>query len=197
MSNSESIMKMVESNNGTITTAEVTKAGISRGSLKYLVDKGILERSARGVYILTEVWDDEFYNLQIRFKKGIFSGETALFLYELTDRTPKRFQMTFPKSYNTTTLKNENVKYIRVKKELYTLGVTTVLTPSGNPVRAYGIERTLCDILRGHINTDIQVISEAFKRYAKSSTRNIPLLSEYAKKLRVDKKLQSYLEVLI
>jgi predicted transcriptional regulator of viral defense system len=197
MSNSENIMKMVESNNGTITTAEVTKAAISRGSLKYLVDKGILERSARGVYILTAVWDDEFYNLQIRFKKGIFSGETALFLYDLTDRTPKRFQMTFPLSYNTTTLKNENVKYVRVKKELYSLGVTTVLTPSGNSVKVYGIERTLCDILRGHSNTDIQVISEAFKRYAKSNKRNIPLLSEYAKKLRVDKKLQSYLEVLI
>lgn len=197
MSNSEAIMKMVESNNGTITTAEVTKAGISRGSLKYLVDKGVLERSARGVYILTEVWDDEFYNLQVRFKKGIFSGETALFLHDLTDRTPKRFQITFPLSYNTTTLKGENVKYVRVKKELYSMGVTIVLTPSGNPVKSYGIERTLCDILRGHSNTDIQVISEAFKRYAKSQKRNIPLLSEYAKKLRVDKKLQSYLEVLI
>ncbi len=197
MSNSEIIMEMVKSNNGTITTAEVTKAEISRGSLKYLVDKGILERSARGVYILTAVWDDEFYNLQVRYKKGIFSGETALFLYDLTDRTPKRFQMTFPLSYNTTTLKDENVKYVRVKKELYSLGVTTVLTPSGNSVKAYGIERTLCDILRGHSNTDIQVVSEAFKRYAKSNKRNIPLLSEYAKKLRVDKKIQSYLEVLI
>jgi predicted transcriptional regulator of viral defense system len=190
-------MKMVESNNGTITTAEVTTAGISRGSLKYLVDKGILERSARGVYILTEVWDDEFYNLQVRYKKGIFSGDTALFLHDLTDRTPNSFQMTFPSSYNTTALKSENVKYVRVKKELYSMGITNVLTPSGNPVRAYGIERTLCDILRGHSNTDIQVISEAFKRYAKSKKRNIPLLSEYAKKLRVDKKLQSYLEVLI
>lgn len=197
MSNSETIMKMVESNNGTITTAEITKAGIYRGSLKYLVDKGILERSARGVYILTEVWDDEFYNLQVRYKKGIFSGETALFLHDLTDRTPNRFQMTFPSSYNTTMLKGENVNYMRVKKELYSMGITNVLTPSGNPVKAYGIEKTLCDILRGHSNTDIQIISEAFKRYAKSKKRNIPLLSEYAQKLRVDKKLQSYLEVLI
>lgn len=197
MSNSEIIMKMIQKNNGTITSAEVTKSGIHRGSLKYLVDQGVLERSSRGVYVLTGVWDDEFFNLQIRFKKGIFSGETSLFLNDLTDRTPNRFQMTFPAGYNTQTLKNEKIKFLLVKKELYNMGVAEVLTPSGNPVKVYGIERTLCDILRGNSNTDIQVVSDAFKRYVKSDKRNIPLLSEYAKKLRVSKKLQAYLEVLI
>lgn len=38
MSNADIIMKMVQDNNGTITTAEVTKAGIYRGSLKHIVD---------------------------------------------------------------------------------------------------------------------------------------------------------------
>ncbi len=197
MTSTEIIMKMIQENNGTITTAQVSRAGLSRGSLKYLVDKGLLERSARGVYILPEVWDDELYNLQVRFKRGIFSGETALFLNDFTDRTPNRFQMTFPLNYNTTALKGENIKAFRVKKELYELGVITVSTPAGNPVRVYGIERTLCDILKGRSNTDIQIVSEAFKRYAKGTNKNIPLLSEYAKKMRVEKRLRAYLEVLI
>lgn len=197
MTNAEIIMKIVKENNGIITSAEVTKAGLSRWSLKILVDSGKLERSARGVYILPEIWDDEIYNLQVQFKRGIFSGETALFLNDLTDRTPNRYQMTFPIGYNVTSLKNENVKAIRTKKEFYELGVITVLTFAGNPVRTYGREKTLCDILRGISNTDIQIVSEAFKQYAKSNDKNIPLLSEYAKILRVEKRLRSYLEVLI
>ena len=72
MTNAEMIMKMVKENNGTITSAEVTKAGLSRWSLKILVDSGKLERSARGVYILPEIWEDEFVNLQARFRKRNF-----------------------------------------------------------------------------------------------------------------------------
>lgn len=190
-------MQMVRENNGTITAEQLSEAGLSRGSLKYLVDKGLLERSARGVYILPEIWGDELLNLQTRFKKGIFSGETALFLFDLTDRTPQRFHMTFPIGYNTTSLNSENVNYCRVKNDIYKIGITSVLTPGGHSVRAYEIERTLCDILKGRSHTDIQIISEAFKRYAKSDKKNIPLLSEYAKILRVEKKIRSYLEVLI
>lgn len=197
MKNAELIMRMAKENNGVITSAKVTESGLSRGTLKYLTDIGKLERSARGVYILPEVWDDEIYNLQVQFKSGIFSGETALFLNDLTDRTPNNYQMTFPIGYNVTSLKNENVKAVRAAKKLYELGIITVLTPGGNPVRTYNKEKTLCDILRGRSNTDIQIVSDAFKQYVRSENINIPLLSEYAKILRVEKKLRSYLEVLI
>ena len=197
MKNAELIMRMAKENNGVITSAKVTESGLSRGTLKYLTDIGKLERSARGVYILPEVWGDEIYNLQVQFKRGIFSGETALFLNDLTDRTPNNYQMTFPIGYNVTSLKNENVKAVRAAKKLYELGIITVLTPGGNPVKAYNKEKTLCDILRGRSNTDIQIVSDAFKQYVRSENINIPLLSEYAKILRVEKKLRSYLEVLI
>ena len=45
--------------------------------------------------------------LQNRFKKGIYSHETALFLWDLTDRTPNRYCMTFPENYNLTNPKEE------------------------------------------------------------------------------------------
>lgn len=197
MTNSEKILEILKKNNGVITTAEVTESGISRGSLKHLVNTGIIERAARGVYQLADVWDDEMYHLQVRYKKGIFSGETALYLHDLTDRTPMRFQMTFPNSYNLTNVKSENIKCNRVIKELYELGVVEIKTPTGNLVKAYNMERSLCDILRTQSDTDIQIVSDAFKRYTKRNDKNIPLLSEYAKKLRVEAKLRSYMEVLL
>lgn len=194
MSNVTRILEIVQKNNGVIISAEVTNAGISRGSLKHLVASGVLEHASRGVYQLAEVLDDEMYQLQIRYKKGVFSGETALFLSDLTDRTPIRFQMTFPLQYNISSLKKENVKCNRTKPEWYEMGIIQLKTPAGNLVNAYCMEKTLCDILS---DTDIQVVSEEIKRYAKRLDKNIPLLSEYAKNLHVEKRLRSYLEVLL
>ena len=161
-----------------------------------MVDKGLLDHSARGVYILPTKLDDEFYNLQIRFKKGVFSNVSALYLLGFADRTPIKFDMTFPASYNTSSIKNE-INAHRVKKELYEKGIVCVKTPSGNEVNVYCIEHTLCDILQVRYAIDIQVITDAFKRYSKYRAKNIPLLSEFAKMSRVETKVRQYLEVLI
>lgn len=193
----EEIIKMAKGNNGLVTTAMVVAAGFSRGNIKYLVDKGMLERSARGIYILPEVWGDEIFNLQNRFKRGIYSHETALFLWNLTDRTPNRYHMTFPMNYNLTKPKGADIQCTQCKKEIYDLAIEEVTTPGGNVVRVYSAERTLCDILRTHNHVDIQVIAEAFKRYTADSDKNIPVLSEYAKLLKVEARLRSYLEVLL
>ena len=77
------------------------------------------------------------------------------------------------------------------------LGIAEVTTPGGNAVCAYSVERTLCDILRPHNRVDIQIVTEAFRHYATKSNKNIPVLSEYAKILKVEPKLRSYLEVLL
>ena len=98
MSNSNKVLTIAKENNGTVTSAMIQSAGIARQYLKLLVDDGSLEKVSRGVYVLPEVWDDEFFNLQSQFKKGIFSNETALFLHDLTDRTPLAYAMTFTQS---------------------------------------------------------------------------------------------------
>lgn len=84
-------------------------------NIKTLLNSGKLERTARGVYILPEIWEDEFVNLQARFRKGIFSNETALFLLDLTDRTPNRFDMTFTETYNLTNVKKEQIIALTIK----------------------------------------------------------------------------------
>lgn len=196
MTDSERVLKFAEDNGGTVTTEQINKMKIHRTILGLLVDKGLLEHSSRGVYILPSQFDDEFYSLQVRYKKGVFSNATSLYLLGFTDRTPIRFDMTFPASYNTSSV-NINVTTHRVKMDLYKAGIVSVNTPFGNKVNVYCIERTLCDILQKRNAVDIQVVTDAFKTYAKYKERNIPLLSQYAKMFRVEKKVRPYLEVLI
>ena len=193
----EKIMELASLNNGIITSAMIDAEGLSRGSLRYLTEQGLLEKVDRGVYTLPEVWEDEFVSLQSRFKKGIFSGETVLFLCDLTDRTPSCYHMTFPDTYNLTNVKKENVRCFQAKEPYYSMGIVELTTPSGNKVRAYNIERTLCDILRTRRHTDIQIVVEAFQRYTQGNEKNIPLLAEYASNFHVEKRLSAYLEVLL
>ena len=197
MADSQKILELVKQNNGVITTSMIVKAGFSRGSLKYLTDIGSLERVSRGVYTLPEAWEDEFVNVQSRYKRGIYSLDTALFLCDLTDRTPIRFHMVFPSTYNLSNPKRDGIVCCSSKEPLYSLGVTELTTPGGNTVRGYCAERTLCDILKPRNQVDVQVVTGAFKRYAARKEKNIPILSEYAKALHVEAKLRSYLEVLL
>ena len=197
MINSNAILNMAKDNNGIITNNMVVSKGYSRGSLKYLSDKGYLEKVSRGVYILPNEFEDEFINIQNRFKKGIFSLETALFLCELTDLTPSKYSMTFPSTYNLSKPKEIGILCNSSKEEFYNLGITNLITPYGNYVKSYGAEKTLCDILKTKNHIDIQVIVNSFKIYVKQKNKNIPLLSKYAKILNVENKIRTYLEILL
>ena len=196
MTSSERILKAAEANGGTITTEQVNKMKIHRTILRNMVDKGLLDHSARGVYVLPSKLDDEFYNLQNRFKKGVFSNGTALYLLGFSDRTPSRYDMTFPASYNTSSVKNEVVAH-RVKKELYEHGIISVKTPFGNSVNVYCIEHTLCDILQERYCMDIQIVTDAYKKYARYKDKNLNQLMGFSKVARVEEKVRRYMEVLI
>ena len=110
MGNKEKLEQLLnESENGIITTAQITEAGIHRGVLQELVKKGEIYQFGRGLYVRSDAWEDDFYLLQLRYASGIYSHDTALYLLGYSDRTPAKYTMTFPKGYNAPSLKQENI----------------------------------------------------------------------------------------
>ena len=89
---------------------------------------------------------------------------------------------------------NLNVRH--VKMENYKLGITTAVSPMGNEIKIYNLERSLCDILRGS-GSNVELINAAMKQYANSKNKNISRLLEYAEQLRVKPKVLRYMEVLL
>ena len=71
MDSTTKIIELASQNNGIVTAAMISSAGISRGSLKYLADTGRLDQVSRG-YILPEVWEDEFVSFKSDNKRGVF-----------------------------------------------------------------------------------------------------------------------------
>ncbi len=188
---------MVEAQNGIITSTQVTEAGIPRRCLTSMVQHGLLVRVARGVYTLPDTWEDELFILQHQFSRGIFSHETALYLHAMTDRTPSRYTMTFPFGYNPKNVLKRGVIAKVVSEETYPLGITTLSSPSGNSIKAYDIERTLCDMVKTRHKGDVQVVNQAMRMYAGSREKDIARLMKYAEALRVASKIRTFMEILL
>lgn len=184
-------------NNGVIRTSDVISLGISKQYFHEFVAKNGYRMISRGVYLSPNSWEDGMYNLQSRYSKAIFSYETALYLLGLSEREPFQYEVTVPQGYNSSKLKQQNVVVYTVKSEWYSIGVTDCLTPMSNSVRIYNAERTLCDIFKGNCKIEIQDKQFAMKEYVRQGKKNIPLLMEYAKELRVEKAIRQYLEVLL
>ena len=115
----------------------------------------------------------------------------------MTDRTPVRYTMTFPFGYNTGSVKKQGIIAKLSTAETYELGIIAVSSPNGNLVKAYDIERTLCDIVKTRHKADIQVINQAMKTYAGSKNKDIAKLMNYADRLRVKLKILRYMEILL
>ncbi len=193
----QAIVDLAEANGGLVTTAQVVDAGIPRARISDMVKAGGLERVQRGVYCLADAWEDEFLAAQLRFPKGVFSDGTALYLHGFTDRTPFQLTMTFPRSYRATKAREAGIEVRTCADDVLGLGLTTAKTSYGNEVRAYDLERTLCDIVRGQRVVDVQVVNPAMKQYVRSSGKDVQKLLGYARALGVEKKVRNYLEVLL
>ncbi len=197
MNNEEKILREMQKNNGMITTNDVEQMGIARKTLTRMLEKGLIERESQGLYVLPNSWGDEYYNLIFSSKNAIFSHATALFLHGLSERVPLIYEITVINGYNASLKTRENVELYFISKDIFELGKTEIESPQGKIVPVYDIERTLCDILRSKQNQDIEIIKYAFKTYVKSPKKDIYKLIEYAKKLKVDEEVNTYLEVLL
>lgn len=191
------LIEIAESNNGFITTANVTSCSIQRRELTRAVKEGRLVKVERGLYRTPEAWEDEYVVTQHRFARGVFSHDTALYLLSLSDQAPEKLTLSFPQGYNTSVAKKSEIITKSSPEGLHELGITELGTPYGNKVRTYDAERTLCDMLRGTISPDTQRLNPAIRSYLTSSIRSLPKLLEYAEVLGVKNKIRKYLEVLL
>ena len=188
---------IAKAGNGYVTAAQATAAGIPRRCLAEAVREGVLVQVDRGLYALPETWEDPFLVAQHRFSRGVFSDDTALYLHNMTDRAPFSLTMTFPRSYNKTGAKAAGVICRSCADKVLKLGLVQVKTAYGNPVRAYDLERTLCDLVRGQRVVDDQVVTPAMQAYVRRPDRDPVKLVDYARALGVERKIRTYLKVLL
>lgn len=197
MINSDKVIKIANGNNGYVTTKMIKESGIPTIELTRLIKQNKLERISRGYYVLKGSFNDEYYRCQLKSKNAIFSHATALYFYDLSDRTPLYFDITVPNGYNGSLSKDKNVVLHYVKKEYLNLGLTMIKSPFGMNIKVYDLERTICDIVRYREYMDREIFAKAIKQYSKLKEKDLNKLMKYAKKFKIEKKIIEYMEVLL
>jgi predicted transcriptional regulator of viral defense system len=197
MNHKKRLEKLIQKHHGTILSADLDQYEIPRVYLQMLVAEGKLEKVDRGVYVSNDAIEDEMYAIQTKYPKLIYSHETALFLHGLSDRTPFEYSATVPSGYKVVSKISERVKIYYVKKELHEVGVQMAKSSFGNSIKVYNIERTICDIIRSRNRIDGQILNQALKEFVKLKSVDYSLLVNYAKKLKIERILSNYLEVLL
>lgn len=191
------ILTIINKNNGYTTTKEIVENGIERRFLTEMVKNGTLTRISRGYYGLPNYIEDEYYKIFSKSKNVRFSGATALYLHNLSERIPLVYHVTLPYGYHGSLQKKKNVVITFVKKELLDLGVIEIISPFGTKIKTYDVERTICDIIKNRNKIDAEIFSKALKEYARSKNKSLSKLTKYAKSLNIEKKVSDYMEILL
>ena len=182
------IKQIMSTNNGVLSTGMIEPLNISRQYISIMEKNNEIEKISRGIYLSPTTFEDSYFLFQQKYKKAIFSHMNALYFYGMTEEFPYNYTVTVPQRYHVNMV-NEKCNVFYVSDDIYELGLTEILTPNGNKVKAYDKERCICDIIRSKGRMDSEQVKKTIKQYAKSKDKNIAKLSDYAKKMGISEKV--------
>ena len=191
--NENKLINFLNQNNGYIKTRDFEKLGISRPSIQRYIDKKIIRKVSRGLYIDNTLIEDEFYILQQKFSNIVFSYNTACYLLNLSDRAPYKIDVTTLNHNNIC----EDLQIHYVTKDKFDIGIIKIESPYGNPIKIYNAERSICDLLRNKNEVDIELYNKIINNYFKQPKKDLIILEEYAKIFNIHEKFENIMEVLI
>lgn len=195
----KTVYDLLEKYNGTLILKDAIAAGVSRVTLKRMVDNGEIEREYPGVYTLPGQFADELLVAQAKFDKGIISHATALDLYDLSDDIPKKIHLTVPYNYHISadSLKKYSVELHYTKPEWYEVGKTATKSYAGNSIIAYDMERTLCDIWNPWSKSSEEIKLKSLQEYMTKKERDLNKLSRYRKMIPTSDEMKFYIKALV
>ena len=196
MNNINNVMSLMDTS-GMLLARNVMASGISKYDFYQFIRNNKLEKISHGVYLSPEAWEDPAYVLHLRCPQAVFSHDEALYYHDLVDHEPMQQTITVYSGYNTKSLKASGVKVYSVKKELLNLGLISITNSFGHEIPIYDLERTICDLIRSRSRFDFQDFQSALRRYAIRHDKDLNKLMQYADKLRVQRVLKQYIEVLL
>ena len=83
-----------------------------------------------------------------------------------------------------------------VDNDIYELGLIEVKTPMGNKVKAYDIERCICDIIRSKNRIDLELIKYSVRKYLKRKDKDLNKLSLYAEKMGIKDVVMTFIDMM-
>lgn len=182
-----------------ITAAELKDMGYSYYKIGKLEKNGLLRRVNRSTYENLSYKGDEndFFSAEAFVPNGVICLMSAARYYELTNFLPDTVDVAIERKKKVVTLPDwPEIKIFYFDPVRMDLGVTEV-REGDNVFHIFDIEKTVVDIIYYRNKIGIEETSEVLKNYLKRRDRQIDRLYAYAKRLRCEKAVRTYLEVLM
>ena len=170
--------------------------GLSSRQINKLLESGEIVRIKRGFYELSDSIYPEEVVIARLFPNSIIFLESALMIYDYTDRIPSAWQIAVDRDSEKMQYQIDypqiNVFYRESK--LLEVGVD-IIQIEGLDVKIFNRDRTICDVLRYENKLEREVFSNAIQRYVKDPKINIGRLLEYSETFNIKNKVQTYIGV--
>lgn len=178
-------------------TEELTENKIYYRNIQILLADGIIEKLKQGYYSLVDDSDTSEVNIIKRlFPDAILCMHTALFYHGYSGRTPSEWHLAVDKNISRYKIKIEYpfVKTYLLEPHILSVGLSEKVI-DGKQMHIYDKDRTICDCLRYMGKMDKEIFNKAIQCYVNDPKKNVPNLMQYAKELRVQKKVKDLIGV--
>ncbi|WP_298840626.1 type IV toxin-antitoxin system AbiEi family antitoxin domain-containing protein [Clostridium sp.] len=191
------LIEEFKKHNGIMRTSELNNICIDSRNILRLLNEEKIIKLKKGVYQLSDDIDtpDEVIISKL-FPSAVIYLNSALFYYGYTDRIPSSWQIAVDKNVAKSQFKitYPSITPFYLINKFMDIGITEYCI--GNvKIKIFDRERTICDVLRYENKIDKEVFNKAIQSYIKDKEKNINKLMEYARILKVVKKIKIYIGV--
>ncbi len=184
---------------GILRPRDVADEGIPRETLLRLFRKGVLARSARGIYVLANAPVTEHHSLAVAAKqapRGVICLISALQFHGLTTQIPHEVWIALDVKAHRPSVSWPPLKVVRFSGQALAAGVEKHKI-EGVEVKVYSAAKTVADCFKYRNKIGIDIAIEALRDILRLRKAKVDEIYRYAKICRVGRVMRPYLESVV
>lgn len=179
---------------------DVARQGIHTSTLTRLTKSRVLEKVGPGRYRLTKgTRSTEHHDLAVAtaaVPRSVVCLVSALQFHDIGTQLPAEVWIAVPRGTRVPRVSVPPLRVVNVSTAVFDLGIEEHRI-EGQSVRIYSLARTVADCFRFRNKVGLDVALEALKEAWRSKRLKLDELNRIAKKLRVQRVMQPYLEMVV
>ena len=158
------------------------------------IKSGNVIRIKNGVYMLPEELASTMIDVARIVPGGVVCLYSAWGYYGLTTQIPDGFYIAIEKHRKVVVPEIMGIILCYWQEKYCTMGVEEIEI-ANHKVKIFCIEKSVCDAIKFRNKIGTEVAIEILKNYLKRKERNISLLMDFAKQMRILSTMRQYLEM--
>ena len=158
------------------------------------IKSGNVIRIKNGVYLLPEELASTMIDVARIVPGGVVCLYSAWDYYGLTTQIPDGFYIAIEKHRKVVVPEIMGIILCYWQEKYCTMGVEEIEI-ANHKVKIFCIEKSVCDAIKFRNKIGTEVAIEILKNYLKRKERNISLLMDFAKQMRILSTMRQYLEM--